>query len=102
MSRRDWTPDNLRELADEVASIAEMLRNTAQNVEDSPLPTLFMHGSTPLNRYLPSLKKWAAGIQIDCETQIRAASIGVPNPAKEIAEQAASQRAKKKTTKKPA
>ena len=102
MARRDWTGEELIQLASEVEEVGRILRNIAVSLEDHQMPSLFIHGDSPVNRYLPGLRKWARSIEVDRDEQVRAFAIGkqsVSRKRKTRSDQLAAQKPKKGVTK---
>lgn len=99
MARRDWSKEELLQLATEVEEVGRILRSIAASLSDHGMDSLFIHGDSPVNRYLPGLRKWARSIEVDRDEQVRAYAIGkqsVSRKDKARSDQLAAQKPKPK------
>lgn len=79
--RADRTSAELREVASELLTVVEAINQVAEDMEAAKMPTILVHGDAAMNRYVPSLQKWAATLLIDRTSQLRAFKKGVESKA---------------------
>lgn len=91
MAREDRSADEIEEYGDTLARITEKIQRVVAKMREAEIPTILVHGETAVNRYLPSLEKWAGSLEVDCNIQIKAYRKGEITRAAIVKQQSAAQ-----------
>jgi hypothetical protein len=98
--RTPKTSAEIREIASRIQSVVDSLAEIAEKMDREKLPQVLVHGEDKVNRHIPDLRKWAATMAVDLDTEIDAMRRGAKSPALATKERAA-QQAKSHTARRP-
>ena len=67
--RTQRSPEELRHIAKQVEEVVTTLRSVADQMDGVKMPAILVHGNTPIDTYIPHIRKWAAAILVDLDSQ---------------------------------
>lgn len=69
MARKPRTAEELDLIAERLEKSARLVRETSAKMRKAKYADLLVHGDAPVNRYVPSVLKWALSLEVDFDDQ---------------------------------